>query len=73
MDPERGIKVTAMLADYACAPDGKLTVVGGGWQFPGPDPCPFAIGYPRAVTIRAGSFPKSTTTISQRLGPTSRL
>lgn len=41
--PERGLKVTAMLADYAAAADGKLTVVGGGWSMIGPDPCPFAI------------------------------
>jgi hypothetical protein len=42
-DPQRGMKVTAMLADFAAAPDGKLTVVGAGWQFTGPQPSPFAI------------------------------
>lgn len=43
MSPERGMKVTAMLADYAAASDGKLTVVGGGWNVIGPQPVPFAI------------------------------
>jgi len=43
LDPERGLKVTAMLADYAAAADGKLTVVGGGWNMTGPGPVPFAI------------------------------
>ena len=33
-----------MLADYACVtPDGKITTVGGGWQYTGPDPVPFAV------------------------------
>jgi hypothetical protein len=44
LDPHRGWKVTATLADYAVAtPDGKLTTVGAGWQFTGPQPTPFAI------------------------------
>jgi hypothetical protein len=43
LDPERGIKVTAMLADYAAAADGKLTAVGAGWNVIGPQPAPFAI------------------------------
>lgn len=43
--PERGMKVTAMLADYAAAtPDGKLTVVGAGWTINrASQPGPFAI------------------------------
>jgi hypothetical protein len=32
-----------MLADYAAASNGKLTVVGGGWNITGPEACPFAI------------------------------
>jgi hypothetical protein len=43
LDPERGVKVTAMLADYAAAADGKLTAVGAGWNVTGPQPVPFAI------------------------------
>lgn len=43
LEPERGIKVTMLLADYAAAADGKLTVVGGGWNVTGPYPAPFAI------------------------------
>ena len=43
LSPERGMKVTAMLADYAAAADGKLTIVGGGWTVTGPQPVPFAI------------------------------
>ena len=42
LDPERGVKVTAMLADYAAAADGKLTAVGAGWNVIGPQPIPFA-------------------------------
>src|SRR4051812_30828959 len=41
--PIRGIHVTMLLADYAAALEGKLTVVGGGWTVTGP-PCPFGIG-----------------------------
>lgn len=43
LDPVRGMRVTMMLADFAAAPEGKLTVVGGGWNVTGPQPCPFAI------------------------------
>ena len=43
LDAERGVKVTMLLADYAAAADGKLTVVGGGWNVTGPNPAPFAI------------------------------
>ncbi len=43
MDPERGMKVTMMLADYAKVADGKLNVMGGGWDITGPQPAPFAI------------------------------
>lgn len=43
LSPERGMKVTAMLADYASASEGKLTIVGGGWNVTGPQPVPFAI------------------------------
>lgn len=39
----RGIKVVMMLAEYATASEGKLTVVGGGWDEIGPQPSPFAI------------------------------
>ena len=42
LDPERGVKVTAMLADYATAADGKLIAVGAGWNVIGPQPVPFA-------------------------------
>ncbi|UUY01980.1 hypothetical protein LRS13_14775 [Svornostia abyssi] len=41
--PERGMKVTMMLCDYVAAPDGKLTIVGGGWSVTGPQPVPFGI------------------------------
>jgi hypothetical protein len=37
------MKVTAMLADYATVADGKLTVIGAGWQATVPQGCPFAI------------------------------
>jgi hypothetical protein len=43
-DPERGIRATMMLAEYAAAPEGKLTVVGGGWTMSGPNaPCAIAM------------------------------
>jgi len=38
-----GIRVTMMLADYAAAADGKLTIVGGGWTYTGPGPTSFGI------------------------------
>jgi uncharacterized protein DUF6941 len=38
-----GTKVTMMLADYAQVAEGKLMVVGGGWNVTGPQPVPFAI------------------------------
>jgi hypothetical protein len=43
LDPERGMKVTLMLADAAQVADGKLNVLGGGWTITGPQPCPFAL------------------------------
>ncbi len=43
LDPQRGFKVTLMLADAAQVADGKLNVLGGGWCFTGPQPAPFAI------------------------------
>lgn len=44
VDPERGMKVTLILADAAQVAEGKLYVMGGGWNVTGPDPVPFAIG-----------------------------
>ncbi len=41
--PERGMKVTLMLADAAQVADGKLNVLGGGWCVTGPTPIPFAL------------------------------
>lgn len=43
MTPDRGMKATFMLADFAQVADGKLNVLGGGWTFTGPQPSPFAI------------------------------
>lgn len=43
LDPERGMKVTMMLADYAQVADGKLNIIGGGWDVTGPNPVPFGI------------------------------
>lgn len=37
------MKVTMLLADYAQAAEGKLNVIGGGWNVTGPHPVPFAI------------------------------
>ena len=42
-NPQRGFKVTLMLADAAQVAGGKLNVLGAGWTFTGPGPCPFAI------------------------------
>jgi hypothetical protein len=42
-DPVRGIQVTMLLAEFAAAPEGKLTVFGGGWNTTGPN-APCAIG-----------------------------
>jgi hypothetical protein len=42
-DPVRGMKVTMLLADYAVASEGKLTVVGGGWNLTNCQ-VPWAIG-----------------------------
>lgn len=36
-DPERGIQVTMMLADYVDASKGSLTIVGGGANITGPN------------------------------------
>lgn len=38
------MKATLILADYAMVAENKLTVVGGGWCFTGPDPIPSGIG-----------------------------
>ncbi|MGH8545168.1 MAG: DUF6941 family protein [Gammaproteobacteria bacterium] len=38
------IRAHIMLGDYAAVFDGKLTIVGAGWNFTGPDPTPSAIG-----------------------------
>src|SRR4051812_34349445 len=43
LEADRGIRVTMMLADFASTAEGKLTVVGGGWNVTGPNPTPFAI------------------------------
>lgn len=43
LDPERGMKVTLMLADAAQVADGKLNVLGAGWCLTGPQPCPSAV------------------------------
>lgn len=43
VSPERGMKVTMWLADSAQVAEGKLYVLGGGWQVTGPAPAPFAI------------------------------
>jgi len=60
LDPERGIKVTMLLADYAMAAEGKLTIVGGGWNVTGPQPIPFAIAMlvevPWSLTNRQHEF-----------------
>jgi hypothetical protein len=41
--PERGIKATFMLADSAQASEGKLYVLGGGWNVIGAQTGPFAV------------------------------
>lgn len=38
------MRAAIILSDFAQVSDGKLTVVGAGWDFIGPDPCPFAVG-----------------------------
>jgi len=38
-----GMQVTLVLADYAVVADGKLNVMGAGWNITGPAPSPFAI------------------------------
>lgn len=43
LSPERGMKVTLMLADAAQVAEGKLNVLGAGWALTGPQPIPFAI------------------------------
>jgi hypothetical protein len=42
-DPVRGMQVTMLLAEFASAAEGKLTIVGGGWSMCGPN-APCAIG-----------------------------
>ena len=37
------IRATLMLADAAQAADGKLYILGGGWNLIGPEPSPTAI------------------------------
>lgn len=37
------VKATLLLADYAQVADGKLNVLGGGWNIIGPHPMPFAL------------------------------
>lgn len=44
LNPNRGFRVTLMLADAAQVAEGKLYVLGGGWTEIGPEACPFAIG-----------------------------
>jgi hypothetical protein len=49
MEPElisssQEVKVTLILADYVVVADGKLNVMGGGWNITGPQPMPFGIG-----------------------------
>jgi hypothetical protein len=60
MDPERGMKVTLVLADAAQVADGKLNVLGGGWSLTGPQPTPFALAgiieVPWSETNRNHSF-----------------
>ena len=41
---DKSWKVTMMLADAAQVADGKLNVLGAGWNLTGPAPAPFAIG-----------------------------
>ena len=38
------MRATILLCDYAAVADGKLTVVGAGWLYTGPDPSPSAVG-----------------------------
>ena len=42
-NPERGFRVTLILADAAQVAEGKLNVLGGGWNEIGPQPTPFAV------------------------------
>jgi hypothetical protein len=37
------MKVTMLLADHAQAAEGKLNIIGAGWNVAGPEPSPFAI------------------------------
>ena len=37
------IKVTMFLADYALVSEGKLSILGGGWNITGPDPTSFGL------------------------------
>lgn len=41
---DKQFKVTMMLADAAQVAEGKLNVLGAGWNVTGPGPAPFAIG-----------------------------
>jgi hypothetical protein len=41
---DKPFKVTMMLADAAQVAEGKLNVLGAGWNVTGPAPTPFAIG-----------------------------
>jgi hypothetical protein len=41
---DKQFRVTMTLSDAATVADGKLNVLGGGWNMTGPNPTPFAIG-----------------------------
>jgi len=41
---DKQMKVTMILSDAAQVAEGKLNVLGGGWNLTGPAPAPFAIG-----------------------------
>jgi hypothetical protein len=40
----KSIKAVVLLGDYAVVPDGKLSIIGAGWTFTGPDPVPSGLG-----------------------------
>ncbi len=55
LDPERGLKVTMLLADHAQVADGKLNIIGAGWTHTGPQPMPFAVAGIIEVPWRAAN------------------